>query len=174
VLQSKKKEEERLTCAAGEGVDDGGRLTDFLSSVRFFFFFVLGVPLLFRPLYLSLAFPGLPQFPLFLVSSRFPQFPLFPVCVLLWSAFFLFSRLWFFCSPVQLFSLPLPPVLWFIFFPLRPSHPPPPSCFLSLAFIARECHVVTQIIKSLWVCYCRSNGWRRFGLAGKEKNSPWL
>jgi hypothetical protein len=55
-------------------------------------------------------------------------------------------------------------------------YPPPYSfffCFLKKTLpIATECHAVTQIIKSLRDCYCRSNGRRRF--VGLKQRSRFL
>jgi hypothetical protein len=79
------------------------------------------------------------------------------------------------CSPF-IFFLFVPPCFLFLsssLLPLFPSctvfalfllfDPPPYSFFFFVLFlfkktlpIARECHAVTQIIKSLWDCYCRS------------------
>ena len=98
--------------------------------------------------------------PWFCFSSFVPSHPLY---------FLVFS----FVPPCSLFLffLFVPPCSLFLsssLLPLFPSctvfalfllfDPPPYSFFVKKKTlpIARECHAVTQIIKSLWDCYCRS------------------
>jgi len=99
---------------------------------------------------------GLVCLPWFCFSSFVPPCSLF----LFFSSFL--PVLCFYLRPFCLSSLPvlcllcscssIPRHIFFLFF-----------CFFKKTLpVATECHAVTQIIKSLWDCYSRSNGRRRF------------